>query len=175
MKGAIVMRFIPLLVILTISIISALFINHNIEKFEKRHFYLISLVYLTFLGMILFTPISFDGTSVYVMSAGVGHVNLHQLDIIDIGFAENIILTIPLGFLIKNLFSHVSVLSMAFTGFMIGSGIETAQYYLSHFFLINRTSDINDVLANALGIVIGAILMVTYEYIVNRKATRFAK
>lgn len=84
-------------------------------------------------------------------------------------------MTIPLGFLIKNLFSHVSVLSMAFTGFMIGSGIETAQYYLSHFFLINRTSDINDVLANALGSVIGAILMVTYEYIVNRKATRFAK
>lgn len=169
MKGVLVMRFIPLLIILTISIISGLIINYNIKEFEKRHFYLISLVYLTFLGMILFTPISFDGTSVYVMSAGTGRVNLHQLDIIDIGFAENIILTVPLGFLIKKLFPHVSILSMAFTGFMIGGGIETAQYYLSHIFLINRTSDINDVLANALGIVVGAIMMVIYEYIINKK------
>lgn len=163
------MRFIPLLIILTISIISGLIINHNIKEFEKRHFYLMSLVYLAFLGMILFTPVSFTGTAVYVMPAGIGRVNLHQLDIIDIGFVENIILTVPLGFLIRKFFPHVSILSMAFTGFMIGSGIETAQYYLSHVFLINRTSDVNDVLANALGIVIGAILMVIYEYIMNRK------
>lgn len=167
------MRWIPLLVVLTIASISGLYIIKTVTDLEKRQFSLISLVYLTLLGTILFTPVSFDGASVYIMSAGTGQVNLHQLDILDVGFAENIILTIPLGFLIKQNFSHTSIVSMAISGFMIGSGIETMQYYLSHVFLINRTSDINDVLANALGIVIGAILMMTYEYVTGSNTIKF--
>lgn len=169
------MRWIPLLVVLTIASISGLYIIKTVTDLEKRQFSLISLIYLTLLGTILFTPVSFDGASVYVMSAGIGQVNLHQLDIFDVGFVENIILTIPLGFLIKQNFSHTSIISMAISGFMIGSGIETMQYYLSHIFLINRTSDINDVLANALGIVIGAILMMIYEYITGTSTIKIVK
>ncbi|WP_238706895.1 VanZ family protein [Companilactobacillus halodurans] len=82
---------------------------------------------------------------------------------------ENIILTVPLGLLIKRSFPQISIISMAILGFFIGGGIETTQYYLSHIFLINRTSDINDVIANGIGIVIGAILMITYELLTNRK------
>ncbi|MQS98526.1 hypothetical protein [Companilactobacillus halodurans] len=78
------MRFIPLLFILIISIFAGLYIIKNISKFTDRHFDLISLVYLIFLGMILFSPISFDGLSVYLMPAGIGHVNLHELDIFEI-------------------------------------------------------------------------------------------
>ncbi|MQS75212.1 VanZ family protein [Lactobacillus halodurans] len=163
------MRFIPLLFILIISIFAGLYIIKNISKFTDRHFDLISLVYLIFLGMILFSPISFDGLSVYLMPAGIGHVNLHELDIFEIGFMENIILTVPLGLLIKRSFPQISIISMAILGFFIGGGIETTQYYLSHIFLINRTSDINDVIANGIGIVIGAILMITYELLTNRK------
>jgi VanZ like family. len=125
MKGVLVMRFIPLLIILTISIISGLIINHNIKEFEKRHFYLISLSLFNFSrDDSLYT--NFVRWNIGLCDVGGNwRVNLHQLDIIDIGFAENIILTVPLGFLIKKLFPHVSILSMAFTGFMIGGGIET--------------------------------------------------
>jgi len=94
------------------------------------------------------------------------------LEIIELGFAENIILTVPLGFLIKRFFSEISLISMALLGFVIGAGIETMQYFLSHIYLINRSSDINDVIANGMGIVIGAILMIIYEYIVNRRVVK---
>lgn len=163
------MRWIPLIIILFIAIASGLCLLNVVTDFEKRRFYLVSLVYLTFLGTILFTPISFDGTAVYVMPAGLGQVNLHKLDIFEVGFLENIVLTIPLGFLIKRFFSKTSVISMVLLGFVIGGGIETTQYYLSHFFLINRTSDINDVIANAVGIVVGTVLMIIYEYIINKR------
>lgn len=163
------MRYVPLLVIAFVSLISGLYIIGTVTDFEKRRFDLISLVYLTFLGTIVFTPISFDGSAVYVMPAGIGSVNLHQLEIFEIGFAENIILTVPLGFLLKRWLPQTSLISMILLGFVVGGGIETTQYFLSHWFLINRTSDINDVISNAIGVVIGAILMVAYEYIVNRK------
>lgn len=166
------MRYIPLLFILTIAFCLGLAIFNLVKDFEKRRFNLISLVYLTFLATILFTPISFDGSSVYVMPAGIGQVNLHKLNILELGFAENIILTVPLGFLIKYYLPKISIISMALAGFLIGSLIETAQFFLSHIFLINRTSDINDVIANALGIVIGAILLIIYEKITEKSTSK---
>lgn len=61
---------------------------------------------------------------------------------------------------------------MALAKFLIGSLIETAQFFLSHIFLINRTSDINDVIANALGIVVGAILLIVYEKITEKSTSK---
>ncbi len=111
------MRYIPLLIILTLAICLGLTIFNLVKNFEKKCFNLVSLVYLTFLVIILFTPISFDGSSVYVMPAGIGQVNLHKLDILELGFAENIILTVPLGFLIKYYLPKFSIISMALAGF----------------------------------------------------------
>ena len=166
------MRYIPLLIILTLAICLGLIILNLVKDFEKKRFNLVSLVYLTFLVIILFTPISFDGSSVYVMPAGIGQVNLHKLDILELGFAENIILTVPLGFLIKYYLPKISIISMALVGFFTGGLIETTQFFLSHIFLINRTSDINDVIANALGIVVGSILMITYEKIIEKTSSK---
>ena len=158
----------PLLLILIVTFLSTIYIFDTVKDFNRRRISITSLAYLTFLGMILFTPLSFDGTSVYLMPSGTGSVNLHQLNI-DLGFYENIILTIPLGFLFKRAFSKISVVSMIPLGLMTGAAIETLQYYLSHTFFINRTSDINDVIANGIGIVIGAGLMVVYQYVVNKR------
>lgn len=158
----------PLLVILTISFFSLLFIANSVKDFSKRQLSLISLVYLTFLGTILFTPISFTGSSVYIMPAGIGQVNLHHI-YYDLGFLENIALTVPLGFLIKRAFPKISMISMAPVGVLIGGSIETMQYILSHMFWINRTSDISDVVSNAIGVVIGATLMLIFYYVVDKK------
>lgn len=159
----------PLYVILILSLVNGIYIFNNIKEFTKRRMALVSLAYITFLGMILFTPMSFDGTGVYIMPAGLGQVNLHHI-YYDLGFVENIILTVPLGFLIKRAFSNISISSMVPVGLMTGAGIETMQYYLSHVFLINRTSDISDVVANGMGIVIGAILLLVYQYVFEKKS-----
>jgi len=69
-----------------------------------------------------------------------------------------------LGFLIKKVFPNMSLILIVPLGFMIGAGFELTQYYLSHTFLINRVCDINDVLANGIGVAIGAILAVVYYH-----------
>jgi len=161
------MRWIPLLLILTLATLSGLIVLPRIEDNSKRQLLFISLLYLAGLGTILFTPVSFDGAAVYIMPAGVGRVNLHRLYLHGAGFIENIILTIPLGFLLKKLVPQLPLLVIGILGVAVGGGIEVLQYYMSNAWLINRSSDINDVIANALGIVIGGLIMMVYQIVVN--------
>lgn len=162
------MRWMPLILILTFTIISGINIYRKETRLAQRGFDLIGLTYITLLEIIVFTPISFFGSAIYVMPLGIGQVNLTQLDIFNLGFVENIILTVPLGMMIKWSFSRFNLAKMATIGVLIGGSIETIQYYLSHAFLINRSSDINDVLANAMGIVVGSILVSIAIYTLSR-------
>ncbi|WP_338214267.1 VanZ family protein [Companilactobacillus muriivasis] len=163
------MRWMPLFIILILSILGGIYLFNNIKEFNRRRVALISLIYVTFLGTILFTPMSFTGTAVYIMPSGIGSVNLYHITY-DLGFIENIALTVPLGFLIKRAFSNISLVSMVPIGLMTGTVIETMQYYLSHMFLINRTSDISDVVANGIGIVIGGALVFVYHYVYEKQS-----
>ncbi|MFH5810591.1 VanZ family protein [Companilactobacillus sp. FL22-1] len=160
------MRWIPLFVILILSLLCGIYLFDNVKDIVKRRIAFLSLIYMTLLGTILFTPFSFDGVGVYVMPAGTGSVNLYHI-YYDLGFVENIALTVPLGFLLKRAFNKIPWITMAPIGLMIGATIETMQYYLSHLYLINRTSDISDVVANGIGIVIGATLVLVYRYVVE--------
>lgn len=155
------MRWEPLLIIFLMACLSGLLIVTTMRK--HRWFALIILAYLTGLAAILFTPISFSGTGVYVMPAGFGRVNLTQLDVFNLGFAENILLTLPLGLLLKWLAPKLPLVGVGLFGLFAGSSIETMQYILSQHWLINRSSDINDVLANALGILIGGATVAVYD------------
>ncbi|WP_125591102.1 VanZ family protein [Companilactobacillus jidongensis] len=165
------MRWIPLLVVLSLSFISGLYILGSIDEVKRRSVFLIRLTYLTFLGVILFTPLSFDGVAVYIMPAGIGRVNLHYI-YVGLGFIENIILTIPLGFLIKKIFPNMSLILIVPLSFIMGVGFELTQYYLSHTFLINRVSDINDVIANGIGVAVGATLALVYYYVYEKKLSK---
>ncbi|TGD19001.1 VanZ family protein [Levilactobacillus suantsaiihabitans] len=149
------MRWEPLLLIILMAGLSGLLILATGGK--RRWLALLVLGYFTGLAAILFTPISFDGTAIYIMPVGIGRVNLTTLDVFNLGFLENIVLTIPLGLLLKWVLPRLSLLGVGFSGLFFGSSVETIQYVLSHHWLINRSSDINDVLANALGILIGGL------------------
>ena len=163
------MRWVPLLVILILGVIAGLVILHN--DFDKKQFYFaaISLIYLMILGTIVFTPVSINGLTVLITPKGIGRVNLTQLSINEVGYYENIILTIPLGMLLKFHWPKLSVILVTFLGMLVSVGIETIQYFLSHWLLIDRTSDINDVLANTTGVLLGAIIIVSYRYLTKQK------
>lgn len=168
-EGSILMRWVPLTLILFFTVISAINIYKKQTATLNRSFSLMGVVYLMLLEIIVFTPISFDGSQIYVMSAGIGKVNLFQLDVFELGFFENILLTVPLGMFIKSYFNDISLSDTAIIGLFVGSWIEITQYYLSHTFLINRSSDINDVIANALGIVVGAVVVKAVVNLLKRK------
>lgn len=168
------MRWEPLLLIILMAGLSGLFI---LATGKKVHWLaLLILAYFTGLAGIVFTPLSFSGTGVYIMPAGIGRVNLTHLDLFNLGFAENILMTIPIGLMIKWLLPKLSFLATAGFGIFVGGSIETIQYILSHHWLINRSSDINDVLANALGIIVGGIVMaIYYKVSVSRRQGRHAR
>lgn len=164
------MRWEPLLLIVLAAMLSGLFILLTITNRRHRWLALLTLAYLTGLSAIVFTPISFDGTALYIMPVGTGRVNLTQLSIFNLGFVENIVLTLPLGLLVKWLWPRLSLMDAGLFGLFVGGGIETTQFVLSHHWLINRSSDINDVLANATGILVGAILVGSYNRFLRRRS-----
>ncbi|WP_125546135.1 VanZ family protein [Levilactobacillus lindianensis] len=161
------MRWEPLLLIILLAGLSGLLIVATGRK--RRWFALLVLGYLTGLAAILFTPISFSGTAIYIMPIGIGRVNLTNLGVFNLGFLENIVLTIPLGLLVKWMLPKLSLLDVSLLGLFVGGSVETMQYVLSHDWLINRSSDINDVLANALGILVGGLVVVIFNRITGRK------
>lgn len=168
------MRWEPLLIILLTASLSGLVILTTMTKRRHRWLALITLGYLTSLAAIVFTPLSFSGTAVYIMPPGMGRVNLTQLDVLNLGFAENILMTLPFGLLLKWFWPRLTLRGAAFCGLWLGGSIETLQYLLSHHWLINRSSDINDVLANLLGVFIGSLLVTGYQYLVSHRHRKLA-
>ena len=157
------MRWIPFILIISLAVVGALIIFGKYRTSKHFSLLVLTLIYLTGLGVILFTPISFNDTSVYLMGPGTGQVNKTRLYLHGLGFIENIILTIPLGMLLKKLVSQLPILLLTIIGLIISSGIEISQYYLSQNLLINRSSDINDIIANTLGVFIGGLIIVIYN------------
>lgn len=164
------MRWEPLLLIALTACLSGLLI---IMTGKKIHWFaLVILGYFTGLATILFTPISVYGTALYVMPLGAGRINLTQLDVFNLGFLENIMLTVPIGLLLKWFWPKLSLLTVGGLGLLVGSSIETFQYALSQHWLINRSSDINDVLANAAGIMIGGLIVALYYRLSTSRRSR---
>ncbi len=162
------MRWVPVLVILVLVFVAGFF-TIRVENSKKRRLTWIVLIYLACLSGILFTPISFDGSSIYIMPAGIGRVNLTRLYLHGLGFMENIILTIPLGMIVKKLIPQIPLVVVGILGVVTGALIESLQFYMSNHWLINRSSDINDVIANAIGIFVGGLIIVGYQYFQNEK------
>lgn len=154
------MRWEPLLIILLLAGLTGLFI---LATHYRKH-WLTWLVwgYLTSLGAILFTPLAFTGTAVYIIGPGSGQVNLTHLDMLNLGFFENIIMKIPLGILLKWIWPKLSLWRLLELGGLAGTFFETTQYILSQHWLINRSSDINDVISNTLGVIVGGMVVALY-------------
>lgn len=154
------MRWIPFITIDVISAIGLIVILASFRGNKNFKWLILVWIYLTGLGIILFTPISFDGLRVYIMDPGIGHVNKSRLYLHGLGFLENIVLTVPLGIILKKFVPQLPIIFLALIGVILSGGIEITQYYLSQNFFINRSSDINDVISNTLGVVIGCLIMV---------------
>ena len=166
------MRWEPFELILFFTTLSTVVILASVRTPRQRHHLLLSVGYLFGLSVILFTPLSFDGTAVYVMPAGTGQVNLTRWYLHGLGFIENIVLTVPLGWGLKHYFKRISLVGAAGIGLFIGASIESLQYVMSQHWLINRSSDINDVIANAAGILLGTALAGMLQFMTrHRKAT----
>lgn len=89
--------------------------------------------------------------------APVAYIPFQELD--QLGFWLNIIMTCPLGIFTYILFSPKFKISHVITtGILIGFTIEFIQFITDNLAITYRWVDINDVLANTLGFVVGYYL-----------------
>jgi glycopeptide antibiotics resistance protein len=73
---------------------------------------------------------------------------------------NNILLTIPFGILI-NFFVKLNWKNILWVSIASGLAIETSQFIMSLFFGPYRTVDINDVILNTMGSLIGSLIFIT--------------
>lgn len=116
-------------------------------------------IFATYLFLVLWTTLIRRSSTAYFDYHLLPYWNLEDIlsgedprDIVEI--LLNIMLFIPIGLLLSEIFSHVPVRGIVFIGFSLSVMIE-----LSQFFLSCGLSDINDVIHNTLGCLLGAWVM----------------
>lgn len=85
------------------------------------------------------------------------------LYIIAANLLGNIILTIPIGMLIARLYGLIKMYSIIFLAFYLPMHIETMQLFLHVIGYSTRSVDIDDVILNGCGILIGYYAVLFYK------------
>ncbi|WP_179211701.1 VanZ family protein [Secundilactobacillus pentosiphilus] len=122
-------------------------------------------IYLAIVGYLTLTPTSYAFGNVPTMKPfWVGNAPTNPIPFrgIEMDFYLNILMMVPMGIYLKLLFK-INVRQMIATGFLMGVGIESTQFILDTFLQMSRWIDINDILTNAGGVVIGYLLVLLLE------------
>ncbi|WP_374116077.1 VanZ family protein [Curtobacterium sp. GC_Cur_3] len=83
------------------------------------------------------------------------------------GFAENVLLTAPLGFLVPALTRRRTLCAVLLVGLVVSVSIEVLQYADVRLLSGGRLADVNNIIANVLGVAVGYAV-----YRVFRSASR---
>lgn len=122
--------------------------------------------YLAVVGYLTLTPTSYGFGSVPTMQPfWVGNAPTNPIPFrgIEMDFYLNILMMVPMGVYLK-LLSKVNFRQVAELGLLIGLGIESAQFLLDSFLQLSRWVDINDVITNAGGVIIGYVIVLILQY-----------
>ena len=125
-------------------------------RWLTRHAYLLLGVYVAVLAVVLLLPSGVLGSTAVILGVDI----LGRLGITDpmvttrIEFAENVLLIAPLTFLASLIRPTYSWRDWTAFGFLLALGVETFQAV----FLSGRSATFSDVVANALGALLGAVV-----------------
>ncbi|QEA52673.1 VanZ family protein [Loigolactobacillus coryniformis] len=86
-------------------------------------------------------------------------VQLQALQNIDPTFYLNIVMAVPLGVYYGLLIPRANIVKVFCVGVLASGFVEVAQYVLDHSILLNRNVDINDVISNVLGVLLGYVAL----------------
>lgn len=136
----------------------------------KKHFYtaawLLLLILIAAVGYLCFSPslpVNLPANNqqisyIMVGQAPVAYVPFQEIG--QLGFWLNILMTIPLGIIIAAITKYRWQFKIiTITGIAIGCFIEVTQFILDSLSLVARWVDINDVIANGLGFIMGYLLI----------------
>lgn len=89
-------------------------------------------------------------------------------------FLLNVVMTVPLGLLLPLLVGVRSVTGAALVGLLVSAGIESAQGLADLLFDLGRAVDVNDLIANTTGAVLGLLCLRLLATLNGPTLTRFA-
>ena len=137
-------------------------------------------VYLLLVGGLTIFPIPYTGDiltlkpldQLGLVLSRINWIPFHNLNwynekILLTEYLNNILLTIPFGILI-NFFAKLNKKTIFWVFIASGLAIETSQFIMSLLFGPYRTVDINDVIFNSLGSLIGLFIYITAAWIVHK-------
>ncbi|WP_241259094.1 VanZ family protein [Ligilactobacillus pobuzihii] len=138
----------------------------NLKKKSVRNFiWLAFIVYLLAVCILCFAKtlplvIPESNPVPYIYVGNAPFIYLPFVEMLHLDFYLNILMTFPFGIFIALLRTHpLSVGNVLCSGLALGSFIEITQLILDNLKLTSRWIDINDVLANAVGLCLGYWLM----------------
>lgn len=160
-----------LVIILAIAIILRIFyINNNKKKFVfHEEFFL--LLFLTYI-LVLFELVTYQDVQTY----GTNFIPFREIlryDIGSYGFYRqvigNILIFLPFGYFVSRYVKISKIGSMFIIAFLTSSIIETVQYF------IGRCFDIDDILLNVTGGILGFLLFIGTDAIRKKLPSIFQK
>lgn len=126
------------------------------------HRILLSLLvlYLVALALVVLWPTPVDQSSGKQLSLILGWLHEHGIprwfNYALVEWLSNVVMFLPLGFLVAQLFKKWRILKTTTLGFALSAAIESAQLV----FFAQRSASVLDVLANTLGTLVGASILV---------------
>ena len=121
---------------------------------------------LIIVGYLTLTPTSYGfGSGPTMKPFWVGNAPTNPIPFrgIEMDFYLNILMTVPLGVYLK-LLSKSTFHQIIGLGLLVGVGIESTQFILDSFLQLSRWIDINDVMTNACGIIVGYLLVAVLQH-----------
>jgi len=116
------------------------------------------LLVIWILTAICLTPTTYDFSSSVVLpyiTLGPAKIIPNPIRQLDLGFWLNILLTVPLGFMLGWNWPTFSWQKIILLGLLTGLSLETGQFILDWLVHLNRWVDIDDVLTNWAGVILG--------------------
>jgi glycopeptide antibiotics resistance protein len=145
-----------------------------LDKNVPQRVTLYSAVFYCFsVAALCFTPLKFVGHRVIPLVEGIGTINLVALYGIDMTFYLNIIMAVPMGIYYGLLILRASILKVFLVGILASTWVEVAQYILNHSILLNRSVDINDVISNVIGVLVGYGALKIFRLILPKLVQKF--
>ncbi|MBW1605102.1 VanZ family protein [Lactobacillus sp. Sy-1] len=138
----------------------------NLNHWQLRVTQGLLVIYLMIVALLCFTPrfpIAVQlGSYPELSSFTYGHAQIVYMpfqELLTEGFWLNVAMTIPLGGFVMRLNPHpMTISAVVGLGALTGGFIEFGQLFLDNLANFQRTVDINDVISNLLGVVIGYYL-----------------
>lgn len=127
---------------------------------------LLFIVYLGSVGLLCFYPLTADlnrqtnNWEVFRLIGKAPVITMPFIELNDFSFYLNILMTVPFGMFMITLFKkYTNFFSIVVISLGVGSFIESTQFLLDNLNLMIRFVDINDVIANAIGVLLGYFIV----------------